>query len=177
MRANRFVLQPLSARELLELQQLIRSEEFPSYVTRRAVLIWLLEAGFTIRHAADIAGCHYTNAHFWVKRFRTEGAFSLLDRPRPGRPRLYDRSIEIRVIELMDSHPADLGLGFRTWSLAKLEQYLRLHEGIEGLSRETIRRMLHRNGFRFIPGRAWCRVDYPNARANDGIPPTSSPRD
>ncbi len=177
MRANRFVLQPLSLRELLELQHLIRSEGLPSYVPRRAMLIWLLEAGFTIREAADIVGCHYTNAHFWIKRFRAEGAASLLDRPRPGRPRLYDRSIETRVIELIDSHPADLGLGFRTWSLAKLEQYLRLHEGIEGLSRETIRRMLRRNGFRFVPGSAWQRADYPTTPPSRDAPSTSIPLD
>lgn len=177
MRLNRFVMRPLSARELLELQQLIRSEELPSYVARRAMLIWLLEAGFTIREAADIVGYHYTNAYFWIKRFRAEGAASLLDRPRPGRPRIYDRSIETRVLELITSRPADLGLGFRTWSLAKLEQYLQLREGIEGLSRETIRRMLNRNGFRFVPGRAWCRVDYPDARAKRCSLPTSLPRD
>ncbi len=83
--------------------------------------------------------------------------FRLLGRKRPERPRLFDRATETRVIEAATSRHADLGLPFTTWSLVKLERYLRGKEDV--LSRGTIRRILHRPGLRFLTGQTWCRSD------------------
>ena len=154
MANKRFPLRSLTAEELLELQHLLRAEKTAASVFRRCRLIWLLAAGYNLAQASVITGLHYTNAHAWAKRFQSEGLPRLLGRPRPGRPRLYDRKTETLVIEAATSRPPDLGLPFTTWSLIKLERYLRAQE--EVLSRETIRRILHRHGLRFLTGRSWC---------------------
>jgi transposase len=116
-----------------------------------------LVAGYNIREAGQIANLHYTNAHKWVRRFRSEGLAGLLDRKRPGRPKIHGGQIEELVIKTATSRPSDLGLGFTTWSLTKLEEHLRQHTTISPISRETIRRILSHHGLRFLTGQTWCK--------------------
>jgi len=156
-----FLLPPLSGEDLLELQRLIRAPSTAAGLYRRCLLIWQLAAGYSIRDAAQIANLHYTNAHKWVKRFQSDGLASLRERKRPGRPRIHGGEIEDVVIKTATSRPPDLGLGFTTWSLAKLEQHLRQHSGISSISRETIRHILSRHGLRFLTGQTWCESDDP----------------
>jgi len=156
-----FLLPPLSGEDLLELQRLIRAPSTSAGLYRRSLLIWQLAAGYSIKDAAQIANLHYTNAHKWVKRFQSEGLPGLLDRKRPGRPRIHGGEMEELVIKTATSRPPDLGLGFTTWSLAKLEQHLRQHAGVPTISRETIRHILSRHGLRFLIGQTWCKSNDP----------------
>ena len=108
-----------------------------------------------------MANLHYTNAHKWVKRFQSEGLAGLKDRKRPGRPKIHTGQIEELVIKAATSRPPDLGLGFTTWSLVKLEKHLSQHHPIAPISRETIRRILARHGLRFLTGQTWCQSTDP----------------
>ena len=157
-----FLLSPLSANALLDLQRLLRAEKTPAAIYRRCRLIWELAAGCNLSEAADLAGLHYTNAHLWAKRFQAEGVQRLAGRPRPGRPRLYGVKAETRIIKTATSRPADLGLGFTTWSLGELEAHLRARKGLDRLSRETIRRVLRHHGLRFLTGQTWCESTDPD---------------
>jgi transposase len=156
-----FLLPPLSAEELLELQRLLRAQKTPAGLYRRCNLVWQLAAGFNLGEASEIAGLHYTNAHEWIKRFQRSGISGLSNLPRPGRPKLYGKKPETLVIQTATSRPPDLGLGFTTWSLAKLEEHLRRHAGLKSLSRETIRRILMHHGLRFLTGQTWCQSEDP----------------
>lgn len=118
--------------------------------------------GCNLTEASELAGLHYTNARIWVVRFENEGVEGLAGRLRTGRPRIYSEKDHTRIIEIATSRPADLGLGFTTWSLCKLEEHLRNQRGFEELSRETIRRVLRRHGLRFLTGETWCESDDPD---------------
>ena len=155
-------LRELSADEMLELQALLRAENIPAALFRRARLIWLMAGHYSITEASEYAGLHYTNAHLWVKRFETEGLPGLYSRTRPGRPRVYDTAAEDRVVDLATSRPKDLGLGFTTWSLPKLARHLREHEQLPNISHETVRSILHRRGLRFLTGCTWCESNDPD---------------
>jgi transposase len=156
------LLPPLSAEELIELQRLLRAQKTPAGLYRRCNLIWQLAAGFNLAEATEIAGLHYTNAHEWVKRFQRSGISGLWNLPRPGRPKIYGNDPETLVIQTATSRPPDLGLGFTTWSLAKLEAHLRQRSSLKSLSRETIRRILARHGLRFLTGQTWCKSNDPD---------------
>ena len=156
-----FLLPPLSANDLLELQRLLRARNISAGFYRRCLLIWQLAAGCSIAEASQIANLHYTNAHKWVKRFQSAGLAGLEDRARPGRPRIYAGDIENRIIEISTSRPQDIRLGFTTWSLSKLERHVRQLPGLESVSRETMRRILGRHGLRFLTGRTWCESNDP----------------
>lgn len=154
--------------ELVALQDRLRAEKTPGAHFRRCRLIWLVAAGYSIAQAATYVGMHYTNAHAWVKRFEAEGLPGLQTRPRPGRPRVYQRRAEDLVIDIATSRPADLGLGFTTWSLGKLADHLRQHEGLPDISHETVRCILQRHGLRFLAGRTWCESSDPEFEAKKG---------
>ena len=64
--------------------------------------------------ASEWVGLHYTNAHLWVKRFRSSGIAGLSDQPKSGRPRIYGKDVDTEVIKAAAARPKDLGLRFTT---------------------------------------------------------------
>ncbi len=76
---------------------------------------------------------------------------------RGGRSPLHQcSSLATEILKVATAHPEDLGLGFTTWSLPKLEEYLRQQPGLKHLARSTIRRRLHHAGLRYRAGQTWC---------------------
>jgi transposase len=146
----------LKSPQLLELQQILRSRSTPSSLRQRSELVWLLAGGASLAEASEWVGLHYTNAHAWLKRFLATGIAGLSDRPKSGRPRRYDNDATTEVVKAAAARPKDLGLQFTTWSLPKLQEYLRARPGLEGITRSTIRRRLREEGFRFYEGQTWC---------------------
>ena len=159
--ARKLSFPDLPGNQLVELQRLLRSRSAPAGVHKRAQLIWHLAAGVSLTEASEWAGFHYTNAHRWVQRFLGSGVAGLGNRPKSGRPRAYGRRQTREILQVAAARPADLGLGFTTWSLPKLEQYLRRRPATKHLSRSTIRRRLREAGLRFRAGRTWCESDDP----------------
>ncbi len=151
----------LPGNQLVELQRLLRSRSAPAGVYKRAHLMWHLAAGASLTEASEAVGFHYTNAHRWVQRFLGSGVAGLRDRPKSGRPREYGHQSTREILKVATARPADLGLGFSTWSLPKLEQYLRRRPGTKNLSRSTIRRRLREAGLRFRAGPTWCASSDP----------------
>ena len=151
----------LSGKQLVELQRLLRSRSTPAGVQRRAQLVWQLAAGASLAEASEWVELHYTNAHGWVKRFLTAGVAGLLDRPKSGRPCLYGADVTTEILKAATARPKELGLKFTTWSLQKLQGYLRARPGLEQLTRSTIRRRLREGGMRFRTGQTWCQSNDP----------------
>src|SRR5215469_17019114 len=127
----------LNARQLGELQTILRSRTTPAGLRQRSELIWLLAGGASLAEASEWVGLHYTNAHIWTRRFLESGLAGLSDRPKSGRPRVYGKEIDTAVIKAAAARPKDLGLRFTTWSLPKLQEYLRQQPGLEGITRST----------------------------------------
>jgi transposase len=160
--ARRLDFPELSGEQLVELQRILRSRSIPAGLYQRSYLIWNLAAGYPLKDAAEFANFHYTNAHKWMKRYLESGLNGLHDLPRSGRPSDYDENCRTFILKTATARPDDLGLSFQTWSLAKLEDYLRRQTGLSGLSRETIRRVLLSHGLRFQVGKTWCQSDDPD---------------
>jgi transposase len=152
----------LKATQLFVLQRLLRSRSTGIGLRRRCELIWLLAGGSSLAAASEWVGLHYTNAHLWVKRFLKSDVAGLSDRPKSGRPRLYGKEIDTEVIKAAAARPKDLGLPFTTWSLPKLQEYLSQRPGMEKMTRSTIRRRLHQEGFHFYEGQTWCESHDPD---------------
>jgi len=152
----------LKASQLFDLQRLLRARNTAAGLRRRCNLIWLLAAGASLAEASEWAEIHYTNAHLWMKRFLESGIAGLSDRPKPGRPRVYGAEFDTAIIKAAAARPKDLGLAFTTWSLPKLEEYLKDQPGLAGITRSTIRRRLHQEGFHFYEGQTWCESQDPD---------------
>ena len=152
----------LKATQLFELQRLLRSRSTPTGLRRRSELIWLLAGGASLIDASEWVGLHYTNAHLWVNRFLSSGIAGLSDHPKSGRPRIYGKDVDTEVIKAAAARPKDLGLPFTTWSLPKLQEYLSKQPDLKGITRSTIRRRLHQEGFHFYEGQTWCESNDPD---------------
>lgn len=159
--ARRVSFPSLKAAQLAELQRLLRSRSTHSGLRRRCELIWLLAGGASLAEASEWVEIHYTNAHLWMKRFLESGIAGLSDRPKAGRPRLYGADFDTAIVKVAAARPKDLGLPFTTWSLPKLEEYLKTQPGLTGITRSTIRRRLHQEGFHFYEGQTWCESSDP----------------
>jgi transposase len=151
----------LKVAQLGQLQQVLRSRSTPASLRQRSELIWLLAGGASLSEASEWVGLHYTNAHLWMKRFLESGIAGLSDRPKSGRPRVYDKEVDTEIIKVAAARPKDLGLQFTTWSLPKLQEYLGQQPGLRGITRSTIRRRLHQEGFHFYEGQTWCESHDP----------------
>ena len=64
---------------------------------------------------------------------------AVFDVARPGRPARYDTDAEARMTALACSAPP---AGRQRWTIVELERAARQEQGLEGVSRETVRRML-----------------------------------
>ena len=152
----------LTGEQLVDLQRLLRSRSVPAGVQRRTSLIGELAAGSSLVEAREAVGLHYTNAHLWMRRFLASGVKGLADGTRSGRPRAYDAEATTEILKVATAQPRDLGLGFTTWSLPKLEDYLRQRSSLKRLARSTIRRRLRAAGLRYRAGQTWCQSTDPN---------------
>ena len=152
----------LTGEQLVDLQRLLRSRSTPAGVQRRAFLIWELAAGSSLAEASEAVGLHYTNAQHWVRRFLASGVQGLADGTRTGRPPDYDAQATTEILKVATAHPQDLGLGFTTWSLPKLEEHLRRRPKLKHLARSTIRRRLRAAGLRYRAGQTWCQSTDPD---------------
>jgi transposase len=65
--------------------------------------------------------------------------WALHDAQRPGKPRRYGTDVEAQVTALACSAPP---AGAKRWTLDLLEQVARRQSGMEGIGRQTIRRLL-----------------------------------
>ena len=152
----------LSGEKLVELQRILRNHSTPAGLYQRCSLIWNLAAGYSLTEAAEFINLHYTNAHKWMKRYVKQGLEGLKELQRSGRPLNYSAEIHTIILKTATSKPQELELPFHTWSLSKLEDYLRPRTGLVDLSRETIRRILLANGIRFRAGKTWCESNDPD---------------
>ena len=110
----------LNARQLGELQTILRSRTTSASLRQRSELVWLLAGGASLAEASEWVDLHYTNAHLWVKRFLQSGVAGLSDLPKAGRPRQYDDKATTEILKAAAARPKDLGLKFTTWSLPKI---------------------------------------------------------
>jgi transposase len=106
----------------------------------RAHILSCLDRGIPESQIMDVLGVGRTAV------WRTRAAYlqggvdlALFDVERSGRPCQYDTDAQARVTALACSTPP---AGRQRWTMVELERVARQEPGLEGVSRETVRRML-----------------------------------
>lgn len=113
----------------------------------RAKMIILSYEGYTPPQIEKAINVHVKNVRKWIKRFNKFGIKGLLEKKRTGRKPKLDEKVVRKIIDIVSKPPHRLGLPFSTWSLRKLEEYLR--ERGTRVSHTRIRQLLLKHGFRF----------------------------
>lgn len=115
-------------------------------LVRRAQIICLTSQGVALKDIEEAGYGQTRTIRIWVDRYvQTPGIDSLKDKPRPGRPPVYDGPIKQKVIAFVCQYPDEWGLtGLTNWSLREVEKFMPqfIGDGFD-MSYETIRRILN----------------------------------
>lgn len=108
-------------------------------VTRAHVLA-ALDRGVPDAQISEVLGVERTAIWRTRAAYQERGIeYALHDASRTGRPRTYGTKQEAEITALACSAPPT---GRRRWSVRRLTEEVRGQQGMEGVSRETVRRLL-----------------------------------
>lgn len=106
----------------------------------RAHILAALNRGVPDAWIGAVLGVERTAIWRTRAAYRERGVeYALCDAPRPGKPRVYGPEQEAELTALACSAaPA----GAQRWTVRRLTEEARKYPGLEGISRETVRRLL-----------------------------------
>lgn len=135
----------LNDEELVELDRLYRTAKAPRIRERAQMILLAAEQQLRAHEIASIVRRDEQTVRRWIKRFNTEGAESLKDRPRPGVAAKVTPTYRKRLLEVVRRRPRSLDLPFSLWSLERLVDFMAEETAIR-VSGETVRRVLKSGG-------------------------------
>ncbi|MEU8769951.1 IS630 family transposase [Streptomyces griseus] len=127
-----------------------------SVVTWRRAQMVLLSA--QRMPAAKIAEVTFTSAdrvRDVIHNFNADGFEALYPKYRGGRPRTFTLPERREIKKIAKSKPAEHGLPFSTWSLAKLADFLVAEGVVDDISHEGLRVLLREEGVSFQRVKTW----------------------
>src|SRR5512143_3714106 len=172
-------LRSLSGAESRMLQDKLRDLSLSARVHQRYRIVSEVLKGHAVAEAAYRVGCHFTVAYDWVRRFNKSGFKTFESVPNPkGRPPIL-RAEQLRdLVDVALSSPAERGLPFSVWSVAKLAEYCRGKHLLPEVTDEWVRRLLRREGLSAQRIRSWKTSNDPrfDAKKNASASSTASAR-
>jgi transposase len=139
---------PLTAEEQTILEKLKRSQRAESRLVERAKMVMWSREGVSGNEIAKRLGREPDTVYRQLDRFDEEGLSGLRDRPRPGRPQVYDEQERGQIIAIARTNPQALDLPFGYWSLDRLVEYVNVELGI-AIGRSQLHRVLQAEGLRW----------------------------
>ncbi len=122
---------------------------------RRAQMVLLSAQGM---HVAKIAEVTFTSAdrvRDVIHNFNADGFEALYPKYKGGRPRTFTLPERRDIKKIAKSKPAEHGLPFSTWSLAKLADFLVAEGVVDDISHEGLRVLLREEGVSFQRLKTW----------------------
>jgi len=110
----------LSYSEQQHLEDVVRRATASQRDAFRARIVLLAARGFNNTQIGDKLSCTRKTARKWRNRYAESGRAGLADKPRPGRPRVYDEATRARITALVCELPADRGLPLSRFSSADI---------------------------------------------------------
>lgn len=155
----------LSEREQAELDHVQGGERQVRH-WRRYQAIRLVAQGQTPDAVADALGCRVSSAYHWLATWKRAGCAGLAEARHGGRPRRLDGAAERELEGLLARAPQSEGEQATTWTVPLLHAHL-VRRGYV-LSAHTLRRALHRLGWRWKRPRYELGRPDPAYEANKG---------
>ncbi len=153
-------LRPLSKQEERELRRIVKASSERVDVVRRAKALLSVATSQSFVQAAGVAGFKEARSvGKLVKRFNAHGLAALsIAAGRGGKP-LYTSEERGRILQEVQRIPDRQADQTANWSLSLLRKALRATD-LPHIANETIRQVLHENGFSYQRTRTWCRTGY-----------------
>jgi putative transposase len=138
----------LLSKERKELIRLMKRERKPSSRLRMHIVL-LVADGYSPTHISRVLFCSRTTVYAITRRFLREGQAAFHDRQKRGPRALLDEPAQKRIETLVEEHsPTEHGWLRSRWSCSLVVLQL-FGERALVVSRETVRRTLHRLRFRW----------------------------
>lgn len=119
---------------------------------RRLQAVRLLADGREAPEVAAVLGCRASSVYYWADDWRAAGLAGLAEGPHAGRPRRLDAAAEAMLEQVLAADPQAAGYAATDWTVPLLRTEV-TRRGY-ALSERTLRRSLHRLGYR------WKRPKY-----------------
>lgn len=150
----------LSVREVTtdegnKLLRIVRRSSGSVVTWRRAQMVLLSVQGMDVAGIARVTFTSPDRVREVINNFNTDGFDSLYPRYAGGRPPVFSLPQRQEIKKIALSRPADHGLPFSTWSLAKLAEFLVAEGVVDDISHEGLRELLRREEVSFQAVKTW----------------------
>lgn len=122
---------------------------------RRAQMVLLSAQGMPVAKIAEVTFTSPDRVRDVLHNFNADGFDSLYPKYKGGRPRTFTLPERREIKKIAKSKPAEHGLPFSTWSLAKLADFLVAEGVVDDISHEGLRVLLREEGVSFQRIKTW----------------------
>ena len=148
-KAREVRLQP-KVRKVLEAR--CRAPTTPQRDVKRARIVLLAAAGCSTRSIAEEVGVQPRIVSNWRRRFADHGLGGLKDRPRAGKPPIYGKATNRRILALLDKPPP---AGYGRWTGPLLAKAL------TDVDVQYVWRVLREHNIDLAARKSWCESNDP----------------
>ncbi len=149
---HRVQVRPIGNDEGNRLLRIVRRSSGSVVTWRRAQMVLLSAQGMAVPQIAEVTFTSADRVRDVIHNFNTDGFGSLQPKYAGGRPPKFTLAQRQEIRKAALSRPADHGLPFSVWSLAKLADFLVAEGVVDDISHEGLRTLLREEGVSF-PGR------------------------
>ena len=135
---------------------------------RRAQMVLLSAQGMDAPAIAKVAFTSEDRVRDVIRNFNADGFSSLYPKYKGGRPPKFTLPQRREIKKIAKSKPAEHGLPFSTWSLAKLAEFLVAEGVVDDISHEGLRVLLREEGVTFQRLKTWKASKDPRLRGEEG---------
>jgi transposase len=122
---------------------------------RRAQMVLLSAQGMDVPAIAKVAFTSQDRVRDVIRNFNADGFGSLYPKYKGGHPPKFTLAQRREIKKIAKSKPAEHGLPFSTWSLAKLADFLVAEGVVDDISHEGLRVLLCQEGVTFQRLKTW----------------------
>src|SRR3954462_192744 len=154
-------VRPISNDEGMRLLRIIRRGTGSVVTWRRAQMVLLSAQGMPVAKIAEVTFTSADRVRDVLHNFNADGFDSLYAKYKGGRPKTFTLPERREIKKIAKSKPAEHGLPFSTWSLAKLADFLVAEGVVDDISHEGLRVLLREEGVSFQVIKTWKRSNDP----------------
>lgn len=118
-------------------------------------MVLLSAQGMSVRKIAEVTFTCPDRVRDVIHTFNADGFEALYPKYKGGRPRTFTLPERREIKKIAKSRPAEHGLPFSTWSLAKLADFLVAEGVVDDISHEGLRILLREEGVFFQRVKTW----------------------
>ena len=163
--AGRVRVREISDDEGNRLKRIVRRGSGSVVTWRRAQMVLWSAQGMSVAQIAGLAFTSEDRVRDVLHNFNADGFGSLYPRYAGGHPPVFTLAQRREIKKIAKSKPAEHGLAFSRWSLAKLADFLVAEGVVEDISHEGLRELLAAEGVSFQAVKTWKQSSDPDYAA------------